>query len=79
MLRSIFITQPLMMMTTMRRFENLIYLFAGIAIGMLMAATLYEKEIQKVYSTVQIPKTTDITDDANDYAKGYYEHLIKTK
>lgn len=46
---------------------------------MLMAATLYEKEIQKVYSTVQIPKTTDITDDANDYAKGYYEHLIKTK
>jgi len=67
------------MMTTMRRFENLIYLFAGIAIGMLMAATLYEKEIQKVYSTVQIPKTTDITDDVNDYAKGYYEHLIKTK
>jgi hypothetical protein len=46
---------------------------------MLMAATLYEKEIQKVYSTVQIPKTTDITDDVNDYAKGYYEHLIKTK
>jgi len=68
-----------MMMTTMRRFENLIYLLAGIAIGMLMAATLYEKEIQKVYSTVQIPKTTDITDDVNDYAKGYYEHLIKTK
>jgi hypothetical protein len=63
----------------MRRFENLIYLLAGIAIGMLMAATLYEKEIQKVYSTVQIPKTTDITDDVNDYAKGYYEHLIKTK
>jgi hypothetical protein len=79
MQRSIIITQPLMMMTTMRRFENLIYLFAGIAIGMLMAATLYEKEIQKVYSTVQIPKTTDITDDVNDYAKGYYEHLIKTK
>jgi hypothetical protein len=63
----------------MRRFENLLYLFAGIAIGMLMAATLYEKEIQKVYSTVQIPKTSDITDDANDYEKGYYEHLIKTK
>ena len=79
MQRSIIITQPLMMMTTMRRFENLLYLFAGIAIGMLMAATLYEKEIQKVYSTVQIPKTTDITDDVNDYAKGYYEHLIKTK
>lgn len=46
---------------------------------MLMAATLYEKEIQKVYTTVHIPKTSDITDDANDYAKGYYEHLIKTK
>jgi hypothetical protein len=68
-----------MMMMSMRRFENLLYLFAGIAVGMLMAATLYEKEIQKIYSTVQIPKTSDITDDANDYAKGYYEHLIKTK
>ena len=79
MLRSTSIIQPLMMMTTMRRFENLLYLFAGIAIGMLMAASLYEKEIQKVYTTVQIPKTSDITDDANDYAKGYYEHLIKTK
>lgn len=79
MAKSIIITQPLMMMTTMRRFENLIYLFAGIAIGMLLAATLYEKEIQKVYSIVHIPKTSDITDDANDYAKGYYEHLIKTK
>jgi hypothetical protein len=63
----------------MRRFENLLYLFAGIAIGMLMAASLYEKEIQKVYTTVHIPKTSDITDDINDYAKGYYEHLIKTK
>lgn len=46
---------------------------------MLLTATLYEKEIQKVYSIVHIPKTSDITDDANDYAKGYYEHLIKTK
>ena len=79
MLRSTSIIQPLMMMTTMRRFENLLYLFAGIAIGMLMAASLYEKEIQKVYTTVHIPKTSDITDDANDYEKGYYEHLIKTK
>jgi hypothetical protein len=79
MQKSTFITQPLMMMMSMRRFENLLYLFAGIAVGMLMAATLYEKEIQKIYSTVQIPKTSDITDDANDYAKGYYEHLIKTK
>jgi len=79
MQKSTFITQPLMMMMSMRRFENLLYLFAGICIGMLMAATLYEKEIQKVYSIVHIPKTSDITDDANDYAKGYYEHLIKTK
>lgn len=79
MLRSTSITQPSMMRMTMRRFENLLYLFAGIALGMLIAATLYEKEIQKIYSTVQIPKTSDITDDANDYAKGYYEHLIKTK
>jgi hypothetical protein len=68
-----------MMKMSMKRFENLLYLFAGIAIGMLLAATLYEKEIQKVYSIVHIPKTSDITDDANDYAKGYYEHLIKTK
>ncbi len=68
-----------MMMTMMRRFENLLYLFAGVAIGMLMAASLYEKEIQKVYTTLEIPKTSDITDDANDYAKGYYEHLINTK
>ena len=68
-----------MMKMTMRRFENLIYLFIGIGIGMLLTATLYEKEIQKVYSIVHIPKTSDITDDANDYAKGYYEHLIKTK
>jgi hypothetical protein len=63
----------------MRRFENLLYLFAGVAIGMLMAASLYEKEIQKVYSTVQIPKTTDITDNASDSERGYYEHLINTK
>jgi hypothetical protein len=63
----------------MRRFENLLYLFAGIAIGMLMAASLYEKEIQKVYTTLEIPKTTDITDDASDSERGYYEHLIKTK
>ncbi len=68
-----------MMMTMMRRFENLLYLFAGIAIGMLMAASLYEKEIQKVYTTLEIPKTTDITDDASDSERGYYEHLIKTK
>jgi hypothetical protein len=63
----------------MRRFENLLYLFAGTAIGMLLAATLYEKEIERIYSIVEIPKTSDRTECANDYAKGYYEHLIKTK
>jgi hypothetical protein len=63
----------------MRRFENLLYLFAGVAIGMLMAASLYEKEIQKVYTTLEIPKTTDITDNASDSERGYYEHLINTK
>jgi hypothetical protein len=63
----------------MRRFENLLYLFAGVAIGMLMAASLYEKEIQKVYTTLEIPKTIDITDDASDSERGYYEHLINTK
>ncbi len=68
-----------MMMTMMRRFENLLYLFAGVAIGMLMAASLYEKEIQKVYTTLEIPKTIDITDDASDSERGYYEHLINTK
>jgi len=66
-------------MTMMRRFENLLYLFAGVAIGMLMAASLYEKEIQKVYTTLEIPKTIDITDDASDSERGYYEHLINTK
>jgi hypothetical protein len=79
MRKSIFITQPLMMMTTMRRFENLLYLFAGVCIGMLMAATLYEKEIQKVYTIVEIPKTADITDDASDSERRYYKHLINTK
>jgi hypothetical protein len=63
----------------MRRFENLLYLFAGVCIGMLMAATLYEKEIQKVYTIVEIPKTSDITDDASDSETRYYKHLINTK
>jgi len=44
-----------------------------------MAASLYEKEIQKIYKIVEIPKTTDITDDASDSERGYYEHLINTK
>jgi hypothetical protein len=63
----------------MRRFENLLYLCAGIGIGMLMAASLYEKEIQKIYKIVEIPKTTDITDEVSDSERGYYEHLINTK
>jgi hypothetical protein len=63
----------------MRRFENLLYLFAGVGIGMLIAASLYEKEIQKVYSVVEISKTSDITDDLADSEKGYYEHLHRTK
>ena len=67
------------MMTTMRRFENLLYLFAGIGIGMLLCASLYEKEIEKIYKIVEIPKTSDITDDASDSERGYYEHLINTK
>ena len=79
MQRSTSITQPLMMKMNMTRFENLLYLFAGTAIGMLLAATLYEKEIERIYSIVEIPKTSDRTDCANDYEKGYYEHLIKTK
>lgn len=63
----------------MRRFENLLYLFAGVGIGMLMAASLYEKEIQKVYEIVEIPKIGDMSDCANEIEIGYYEHLIKTK
>jgi hypothetical protein len=63
----------------MRRFENLLYTFVGIAIGMLMAASLYEKEIEKVYEIVEIPKIGDMSDCANEREKGYYEHLLKTK
>jgi hypothetical protein len=63
----------------MRRFENLLYLFVGVSLGMLIAASLYEKEIQKIYQVVEIPKTSDITDDLVDSEKGYYEHLYNTK
>jgi hypothetical protein len=63
----------------MRRFENLLYLFAGVGIGMLIAASLYEKEIEKVYEIVEIPKISDMSDCANEREIGYYEHLIKTK
>lgn len=63
----------------MKRIENLLYLFAGIGIGMLMCASLYEKEIEKVYELVEIPKIGDMSDCANEREKGYYEHLLKTK
>lgn len=63
----------------MRRFENLLYLFVGAGIGMLIAASLYEKEIQKIYNIVEIPKTSDITDELVDSERGYYEHLYNTK
>jgi hypothetical protein len=63
----------------MKRFENLIYLFAGFALGMLIAASLYEKEVQKIHDIIYLPKTNDITDHLDDSERGYYEHLIRTK
>jgi len=63
----------------MRRFENLLYTFAGIGIGMLMTVALTEKEVEKVYEIVEIPKMGDMSDCANEREKSYYEHLIKTK
>jgi hypothetical protein len=63
----------------MRRYENLLYLFVGIGIGMLLTASLTEKEIEKVYELVEIPKMGDMSDCANEREKGYYEHLLKTK
>jgi hypothetical protein len=63
----------------MRRFENLLYLFVGIGLGMLITASLYEKEIEKIYHIVEIPKTGDITDEIDDSERGYYEHLYNTK
>ena len=63
----------------MRRYENLLYLFAGVGLGMLLAASLTEKEIKEVYSIIEIPKIGDMSDCANEREKSYYEHLIKTK
>ena len=74
-MKTITTTQHLMM----RRFENLIYLFAGFGIGMLIAASMYEREIEKVYEIIEVPKTNDITDHLDDTERGYYEHLINTK
>lgn len=63
----------------MRRFENLLYLFAGIGLGMLLTASLTEKEIKEVYKIIEIPKLGDMTDCANEKEVKYYEHLINTK
>lgn len=46
---------------------------------MLITASLYEKEIEKIYHIVEIPKTGDITDEIDDSERGYYEHLYNTK
>jgi hypothetical protein len=46
---------------------------------MLLATTMYEKEIEKIYSIVEIPKVGDMSDCANEREIGYYEHLIRTK
>lgn len=68
-----------MITMNMRRFENVLYLFAGIAVGMLLATTFYEKEIEKVYEIVEIPKIGDMSDCANEKEVRYYQHLIRTK
>jgi hypothetical protein len=63
----------------MRRFENTLYAFAGIAIGMMIAMSMYEKEVQRMYSVVEVVKKTDFTDSLDDSERGYYEHLYNTK
>jgi len=63
----------------MRRFENLLYLFVGVGMGMLLTASLIKKEIEKVYEIVEIPKISDMSDCANEKENSYYEHLLKTK
>jgi hypothetical protein len=63
----------------MRRFENLTYMFVGVAIGFLLVATTYKEKVVKEYCVIEIPKTSDITDKIVDSERGYYEHLINTK
>lgn len=63
----------------MRRFENLTYMFVGVAIGFLLFATTNKKKAVKEYCFVEIPKKADITDNLVDSERGYYEHLINTK
>jgi hypothetical protein len=63
----------------MRRFENLTYMFVGVAIGFLLVATTHKEKVVKEYCVVEIPKTSDISDKIVDSERGYYEHLINTK
>lgn len=63
----------------MRRFENLTYMFVGVAIGFLLVATTHKEKVVKEYCVVEVPKTSDITDKLVDSERGYYEHLARTK
>lgn len=63
----------------MRRFENLTYLFVGVAIGFMLFATTTGRKIHKEYSVIRIAKTDDFTDCAVDSEKKYYEHLYNSK
>ena len=63
----------------MRRFENLTYMFVGVAIGFLLVATTHKEKVRKEYCVVEIPKASDITDKIVDSERGYYEHLARTK
>lgn len=63
----------------MRRFENLTYMFVGVAIGFLLVATTQKEKVRKEYCVVEITKASDITDKLVDSERGYYEHLARTK
>lgn len=63
----------------MRRFENLTYMFVGVAIGFLLVATTHKEKVVKEYCVVEILKNSDISDKIVDSERGYYEHLINTK
>lgn len=65
----------------MRRFENLTYLFVGVALGFMLFATTNKGKVKviKKFGVVYLPKTTDITDNAVDSERRYYEHLYNSK
>lgn len=63
----------------MKRFENLTYMFVGVAIGFMLFATTSKREAVKEYCIVQVPKKQDITDKLVDTERGYYEHLFNSK